>query len=260
MSSHTSNALAVSALVLGGIAFLVGFIPIGGIVMAMGALVLAVLALKKHQRTGLAITGLVLGAVALLVSTGATALVMGAGIFRVQYSAPQAAYSVIAHGENGSTKPSSGDAPGSTAQNPAESGTEVTVGDYRVKVKSVSVLSVDELRKLNPLVPSLEQGTRFALVDYSITFVGSSTGTTRDVGLRYVTERGDLVNDRDGTITGNPGSAPARVNLPNGKSHAAQVAVVVTDDGGGLLRITEGARAEFGIVEQGDETAYIKVR
>ncbi|WP_147441669.1 DUF4190 domain-containing protein [Mycetocola lacteus] len=260
MSSHASNALAVSALVLGGIAFLIGFVPIGGILMGMGASVLAVLALKKHQRTGLAVTGLILGAVALLVSTGATALVLGVGIFRTQYFAPQAAYSVIAHGENSSTKPSVGDAPGSTAQNPAESGTEVTVGDYRVKVTSVSVLSVDELRKLNPLVPRMEQEKRFALVDYSITFTGSSTGTASDVGFRYVTARGDLINNRDGTIPGNPGSAPAGATLPTGASYEAQVTVEIPDDGGGLLRITEGGRAEFGIVEQGDETAYIKVR
>ncbi|RLP82024.1 hypothetical protein D9V34_09375 [Mycetocola lacteus] len=106
----------------------------------------------------------------------------------------------------------------------------------------------------------MEQEKRFALVDYSITFTGSSTGTASDVGFRYVTARGDLINNRDGTIPGNPGSAPAGATLPTGASYEAQVTVEIPDDGGGLLRITEGGRAEFGIVEQGDETAYIKVR
>jgi hypothetical protein len=55
-------------LVVGIVAFLVGWVPVLGILAGGAAVVLGVLALRKHQSKGLAITGLGLGSIAAVTS------------------------------------------------------------------------------------------------------------------------------------------------------------------------------------------------
>jgi len=63
-----SSTLGVLALIAGILAFLLGFIPIFGLIVALGAVALALPALIKRQPKGLAVTALVLGGIALLTS------------------------------------------------------------------------------------------------------------------------------------------------------------------------------------------------
>ncbi|PPG14547.1 hypothetical protein C5C74_13700 [Rathayibacter sp. AY1E8] len=67
-------AFAILALVLGILAFLTGLVPGLGLVLAIAAVALAVLALLRKQPKGLAVTGLALGAVALISGIFATTL------------------------------------------------------------------------------------------------------------------------------------------------------------------------------------------
>lgn len=66
------GGLALSALVVGIVAFVVGWMPVVGLLLGIAAVVLAILALVKRQPKGLPLTGLVLGAVALVASLGMT--------------------------------------------------------------------------------------------------------------------------------------------------------------------------------------------
>jgi hypothetical protein len=78
-----SSAIAITALVVGGVAFLSGLAPVWGLIVGIVAVALGVLAIVRKQRTVFALTGLGLGAVAGLTSLITTvALVSGIGSVR----------------------------------------------------------------------------------------------------------------------------------------------------------------------------------
>lgn len=64
--------LAITALVLGVIAFFIGFVPFLGLLVGLVAVILGIVALVRRQRKAFAITGIVAGAIGLLVSVAAT--------------------------------------------------------------------------------------------------------------------------------------------------------------------------------------------
>lgn len=67
------KGLAISALIVGIVGFLMGLLPVVGAIIGVAAVVLGVIALVKAQPKGLAVTGLVLGACAIIASVGMTA-------------------------------------------------------------------------------------------------------------------------------------------------------------------------------------------
>ncbi len=66
------KGLAISALVVGIVAFLSGLAPVWGIIVGGAAVALGALALARKQSKGLALTGLILGSLAALSSLAAT--------------------------------------------------------------------------------------------------------------------------------------------------------------------------------------------
>jgi hypothetical protein len=64
--SKASKGLGIAALVLGIVAFVFSWIPILGLLIALSAVVLGILALVKRQPKGFSITGMSLGAFALI--------------------------------------------------------------------------------------------------------------------------------------------------------------------------------------------------
>jgi len=72
-----ASGLALAALIVGVVAFFCGLLPVFGAIVGLVAVVLGILALRKHQPKGLALTGLILGALATLASIGTTAGIAG---------------------------------------------------------------------------------------------------------------------------------------------------------------------------------------
>lgn len=66
------KGLAISALVVGIVGFLMGLLPIIGAIVGIAAVVLGAISLSKKQPKGFALTGLILGAVAAIASIGMT--------------------------------------------------------------------------------------------------------------------------------------------------------------------------------------------
>ncbi|WP_416443466.1 PASTA domain-containing protein [Leucobacter sp. HNU] len=66
------------SLALGIVAFMVGFVPIGGLLAGAGAIALGVLALRQGQAKGFSITGLILGSLGALTSLAMTIAFFGA--------------------------------------------------------------------------------------------------------------------------------------------------------------------------------------
>ena len=79
----TPKGLAITALVVGIIAFLTGLVPVLGFILGAVAVVFGIIALVKKQSKGMAITGLALGAVALITSLIVTVTV---GVFTSEVS------------------------------------------------------------------------------------------------------------------------------------------------------------------------------
>ncbi len=66
------KGLALTALIVGIVAFLLGLVPVLGIILGLTGVVFGIIALVKKQSKGLAITGLVLAGIATLASIGTT--------------------------------------------------------------------------------------------------------------------------------------------------------------------------------------------
>jgi len=60
--------LALAALIVGIVAFILGWIPVFGAVVGIVAVILGILALRKHQSKGRALTGVILGVIGVLAS------------------------------------------------------------------------------------------------------------------------------------------------------------------------------------------------
>lgn len=67
-----AKALALSALIVGIIAFLAGLLPVIGAIIGAVAIVLGILALVKKQPKGLSVTGIILGSIAMIASIAMT--------------------------------------------------------------------------------------------------------------------------------------------------------------------------------------------
>ena len=70
---------AVTAFVVGAVAFLVGLVPVVGLLLGLTAVVFAILGLVRQQSKGFSITGLSLGAIAALTSLVVTISVFAIG-------------------------------------------------------------------------------------------------------------------------------------------------------------------------------------
>ncbi|MBS3183466.1 PASTA domain-containing protein [Leucobacter manosquensis] len=68
----TANGLGIASLVTGGVAFLIGWLPFIGALVALAAIILGVLALRKNQRKWMSVVGVSLGGIALVTSIAVT--------------------------------------------------------------------------------------------------------------------------------------------------------------------------------------------
>ena len=71
--SKRPRGLALAALIVGIVAFLLGLLPVIGAIIALTAIALGIFALMKRQPKGISITGIVLGSIALVASIAMTA-------------------------------------------------------------------------------------------------------------------------------------------------------------------------------------------
>ncbi len=109
-----SSTLGVLALIAGILAFLLGFIPVFGVIVALAAVALSIIALIKQQPKGLSISGLVLGGIALL-----TSLIMTVVFAFAVTSDPDFSRGVAAAGSD--TEKTETPTPTATAEEPQES-------------------------------------------------------------------------------------------------------------------------------------------
>lgn len=136
-----STGLAIAALIVGIVAFLMGLIPVAGALVGIAAIVLGVLALQKRQSKALAVTGLILGAVATIASFG-TLVGIGAAVNSVSDDKPAAIVETSAPTED-AAKPVETAAPVAETPAPAAPAAPAVPVEYQsalIKAKSYSDL------------------------------------------------------------------------------------------------------------------------
>ncbi|MDA4895460.1 DUF4190 domain-containing protein [Streptomyces sp. MS2A] len=70
------GGMAITAIILGGLAFLLCWIPLIGLILSVVAVVLGIIAARRPGGRGLSITGIVLGALGFVVAAVVTGLVI----------------------------------------------------------------------------------------------------------------------------------------------------------------------------------------
>lgn len=72
VAEKPARGMALSALIVGIVAFITGLLPVVGLLIGLAAIALGTIAIIKKQPKGFAVTGIILGAIALLASIAMT--------------------------------------------------------------------------------------------------------------------------------------------------------------------------------------------
>ena len=237
------KGFALAALIVGIVAFMVGLVPVLGIILGAGAAALGTIALVKKQPKGLAVTGLALGGVALLVSLSTT-IALGAGLSSLAdltgtaVSEPAEPDAPAEAGEANSEEPAS--AVG-TRDNPAAIGSEITSDDWTVVVNSYLAdgSAVVAANGYNDPAPA---GSHYVVVNYTVTYTGTESSLAAEIGVDLVTSGGNVINSYDTFVMLD--DSMGLDELFTGASATGSTAFVIPDGEGVTLRVRPGFLAD----------------
>jgi len=154
--------LALAALIVGVVAFLLGLVPVVGTIVGLAAVVLGVIALLRRQSKVLSWIGLALGAVATVVSI-VVAIGLGAAIDSVQQDDP----AVTATSEPAPVRTSSTPAPTSTA--PPPSAADDVPADYADALDDAETIAISlGSSKLETYTKLVAGGASEAAAQYAV--------------------------------------------------------------------------------------------
>ncbi|WP_098458222.1 DUF4190 domain-containing protein [Flavimobilis soli] len=233
------NGLAVAGFVLGLLGFLGSFVPvlnIGGIIMGLVGVVLAIVGLTKAKNTGtgkgLALAGVILGALAVVI--GIVINVAFASVFKDAVD-DATGTTVVAPG---GSRDSADAGLGSTRDNPAPLGSAVTGDDWTVTINSVAKVEEDSFGS------KAAEGSVLLLVNLTATYDGDDPqGSTPWATVNFVTADGTTVDSLDAsTLFVAEDSFDSMTTLYAGGSTAGDRILEVPADGWeqGVLAVSPG--------------------
>ncbi|MFZ4843491.1 DUF4190 domain-containing protein [Mycetocola saprophilus] len=243
-----ARGLAIAALVVGGVAFLLGWLPFVGALLGIVAVALGVIALVKRQPKAFALTGTILGAcglIASLIITIVTSLAVGAAIDGAQTRVPLTSQQSSASDADDSARPSKEGL--GTRENPLPLGTSFTVGDYTVVVNSVALNQNDEVVAASPVNEVPADGRSFAVANVTVTYTGADSTYGAMVLVGYVTEDGQILNGLEDFALA-PAPRLAEAEIVSGGTATGNVALAIPDGDQGVLRIIAGAQSKQAFV------------
>lgn len=195
--SGGSNGLATAGFVLALLGLLGSWIPflnIVGILLAVIGLVLAGVGLAKSRKTGtgkgLAIAGLALGGLALVVAVVVNVAFVGAVDEAIDETTGT---SVKAPGGSDNGESGSSDL-GTTRDNPAPLGSEISGGDWAVTINSVKTADQDSMGQ------KPASGSTLLVVNMTATYTGDDEqGDSAFVTVDFVTPDGTTIDSTSGS-------------------------------------------------------------
>jgi len=232
--------LAIAALVGGIVAFFSGLAPFWGIIVALAAVILGIIALRRGQSKGLALTGLILGAVGGVVSIIATI------VFVVALVAAGNLGNVTVDPGTGQEQPGEEPpvvaGPDGSRENPLAIGATISSDEFDVVVNSITVDATDEVVGENMFNDHPEDGMIYSLVNASITYTGSDSSYASFVSFALVSDTGEVYDSTDTFVVAPDGFGLDE--LYNGGTVTGNVALQVPSDFTGLLRVRPGLLAD----------------
>lgn len=125
-----------------------------------------------------------------------------------------------------------------TRTNPHPLGTTVASDDWEVTITSFTADATDEVLAANQFNEAPDEGHTYALVGVSVTRLGDESGTTMEIGVDYVTDRGNVVSRSDALAV-----APDALSFEEmfqGASVSGNVVLMIPDGGAGTVRVSPG--------------------
>lgn len=239
--SGPRKGLALTALIVGIVAFLTGLVPVLGIILGLVAVVIGIFALVKKQHKVFAVVGLSLGAVAMIASIIATVL---AGIFT------QAVIEEVERQNSAISEPA--ELPEATTEEPAEGeelievlplGSTIHAEEWSVAATSLTPDASAEVAAANQFNEPAPAGYRYVIFELEATYEGDRTGSPMLVRVDYVTPDGEIISSLDHGVVGIE-PAFGHASLAPGETHTGKVLFAVPDTLDGALSIVPGMDAE----------------
>ena len=187
-----SNGLATAGFVLGLLGFLGCWIPVVNffsVLLGVLGAILAAVGLAKSRSAGtgkgLAIAGLVLGVLAVALAVLINVAFVGA----VSDGIDAASRTEVKTSDG-----TAGEGVGTSRDNPAPPGSEISGGDWTVTVNSVTKTASDSLGQ------KAESGSVLLLVNLTATYTGDSEqGGSTWTSVKYVSAKGNTIGTTDGS-------------------------------------------------------------
>ena len=196
-----SNGLATAGFVLGLLGLLGSWIPvlnIIGIVLGVLGVVLAGVGLAKSKKAnagkGLAIAGIVLGSLAVIFAIVINAAFVGA-VDEAIDETTNTTVKAPKSGDKGASNEGSADADlGTTRDNPAPLGSEITGDDWTVTINSVKTLAADSFGS------KPAGGSALLSINMTATYVGTDEqGSTAWASVKFVSPDGTTSDSTSGS-------------------------------------------------------------
>lgn len=242
------NIVAIAAFVsaIAGFVFAVweGAYILGWVLLPIAFILSLVALFQKDQPKRMAVAALILAIVGTIAGVMAF-LSSAARAFDDAFSGGEVTAAPVAPGQAAPADDSQAgpaEADLGTRGNPYPLGTTLSNNEWQVTVNSVDLDAASKIAAENPYNDEPDAGHTYALVNVTVTYVGSDSGTPMEVDVHYVTSAGNVVSSSDRSVV-----EPDELGyseLYTGASTTGNVALHIPKDDKGLLRIRPGFLAD----------------
>jgi hypothetical protein len=198
--SPRSAGLAITALIIGIVAFVSGWVPVWGLIVGGAGVALGAIALAKKQSVGMAITGLILGGLAFLTSLVTTIImIVGIGAAGSQTNVSEAPDSSASEqtDEAAPEEPESAapvESEKGTRVNPVPLGSTTSTRDWAVTISAFNPDANALIADANMFNAAPEPGTHYVTVTYTATYTGTESAYALEVSVDLVADSGEVIN------------------------------------------------------------------
>lgn len=247
--------MGLSALIVGGVAFLFAIIPFLSFVAwlpALAAIVLGIVGLVlKNRKRGLALAGLIVGAVAWIVAI----IVSLAGVAGVVNAIDEEISSSVAPADPAAPSDEASQAAqeepvaaeAGSRENPVPLGSTIESADWTVVVNSYNADATTAVSGANQFNQPAPDGSTYAIVNYTVTYKGEDSGYANFVQVKLVTDSGEVLDDFTNPVVLEDGFSLDE--LYAGGTATGSAAFAVPNGTPVLIRVTPGVVAEDKFVQ-----------
>lgn len=244
------GTMGLIALIIAVVGFLFAVIPgamiVGWLLLPVAFILALVTFFLKDQKKALAVAALIVSIVGTIVGVIATLVVVGNAITEASGGAVTAAPAAPATaGDAGSAGAEAGSGAASdqgTRANPYPMGSTVANDEWSVTVNSFTANANEQVKAENEFNDDPAEGLAYALVNVTITRVGTEAETPLFVSVKFVSSGGNSYDTTDAMVVGPDPIDPSE--LYEGGTVTGNVVLQIPEGEEGVLEITPGLLAD----------------